>query len=80
MLKTNKAILKIADAMTDPFSAYLSNKLLPIPSHITSIPAPRRVYGTDEMVIMAVQEAMEQGVLPKLDYPCTAHVMVYWKE
>ena len=78
--KTNEAILKIADAMTAPFSAYLANKLLPIPSHITSIPAPRRVYGTDKMVILAVQEAMDQGVLPKLDYPCTAHVMVYWKE
>ena len=78
--KIDVAVHTIATTMVEPFTRYLADKLLPIPSHLTSVPAPKRLYGTDELVVLAVQEAMEQGVLPKPDYPCTAHVMVYWKE
>lgn len=78
--KIDVAVYTISTTMVEPYTRYLADKLLPIPSHLTSVPAPKRLYGTDELVVLAIQEAMEQGVLPKLDYPCTAHIMVYWKE
>lgn len=77
--KINPAIERLINALEEPMRAYLADKRKKIPSHLVSVPAPKLVYGTDELVVLSVQEAMARGVLPRLDYPCTAHILVYWK-
>ncbi|MBQ8382675.1 MAG: sigma-70 family RNA polymerase sigma factor [Clostridia bacterium] len=77
--KINPAIEQISCSLEEPMRAYLADKRKKSPPHLTSVPAPKLVYGTDELVVLSVQEAMDRGVLPRLDYPCTAHIMVYWK-
>lgn len=77
--KINPAIERIINALEKPMRAYLADKRKKIPPHLTSVPAPKLIFGTDELVALSVQEAMDRSVLPRLDYPCTAHIMVYWK-
>lgn len=77
--KINSAIEKIVSALEEPMRTYLADKRIQIPAHLTSVPAPKLVYGTDELAVLSVQEAMDRSVLPRLHYPCTAHIMVYWK-